>query len=270
MQISQTNIQLYNQLRDKALPLDDLLAVHRAYELLTTLYSGCFQADGKPFVAHGVGVASILAELDQPIEFVVAGMVHNVYGNGDFGDGRGPGETPARRRLVRQVVGERVEQLVARFPQLRIEDHGIETLRRSLPQRSEDERRVIVIDLADYLEKCSDLGVLYFGENDWVLGVIEPTGDQIAELASELGEPRLAELLSSAFSSVVAHQHAIPPQLRPSDRRRHMKLVIPRSCQQRARLRLRVQIHRLRDLVRLRTRLRALSQPGRRRDRAAA
>ena len=75
MQVAQTNVQLYNQLREKGLQLDDLVLVHRAYEFLTTLYPGYFQADGKPFVAHGVGVASILAEIDQPAQIVAVGLV---------------------------------------------------------------------------------------------------------------------------------------------------------------------------------------------------
>src|ERR1039458_7992320 len=144
MQIAQTNVQLYNQLREKGLPLDDLIVVHRAYELLTTLYPGYFQADGKPFVAHGVGVASILAELDQPTEIVAAGLLHNVYGNGDFGDGRAGGATGFRRRLVRQAVGERIEHLVAQFNGVRIRPRAIAETRRALALRTEDERRLIV------------------------------------------------------------------------------------------------------------------------------
>src|SRR5437660_567862 len=116
MQVAQTNTQLYNQLRRKGLALEDLLVVHRAYELLTTLYAGFYQWDGKPFVAHGVGVTSILAELDQPTEILAVGILHNIYANADFGDGRGPGARPARRRLVREAVGDRIEALVAQFP----------------------------------------------------------------------------------------------------------------------------------------------------------
>src|SRR3981081_2289472 len=115
MRIAQTNVQLYNQLRDAGLPLDDLVLVHRAYELLTTLYPGHYQADGKPFVAHGVGVTSILAWLDQPAEILAVGLLHNIYGNADFGDGRASGTTRFRRSLVREAVGERVEDLLVRF-----------------------------------------------------------------------------------------------------------------------------------------------------------
>src|SRR5436305_670605 len=76
MNVAQTNLQLYNQLLRHGLPRDRLVVVHRAYELLTRLYAGYYQGDGKPFVAHGVGVASILDTLDQPAEFVALGLVH--------------------------------------------------------------------------------------------------------------------------------------------------------------------------------------------------
>ena len=86
--VAQTNLQLYNQLRAQGYSQKELVIVHRAYEFLTTIYPGYFQADGKPFVAHTVGVASILAHLQLPAEFIAAGLLHNIYGNGDFGDGR--------------------------------------------------------------------------------------------------------------------------------------------------------------------------------------
>src|SRR4051795_951805 len=144
MRVAQTNVQLLNQLRDAAWPLDDLIAVQRAYELLTTLYPGYFQADGKPFVCHGVGVASILAELGQPAEIVAVGLLHNIYGNADFGDDGAPGATPARRRLVRDAVGPDVEGMLARFVEMRIRPHTIEEARRELERRDEAERRLML------------------------------------------------------------------------------------------------------------------------------
>ena len=266
MQIAQTNLQLYNQLRAKGLPLDDLVLVHRAYELLTTLYPGHFQADGKPFVAHGVGVASILAELDQPAEIVAAGLIHNVYGNADFGDGRGNVAAPSRRRLVRAAVGDRIEELLVRFRDVRLQPDTIEEARRALPDRSEIDRRLICVDLADHLEKYVDLGVLYFGRNDWVVRKSEQIGDDLVAIASELGEPRLAEMLSSALSAAAAERDEVPPALRPSDGRPYVRLIVPRSCRRRAPVRLREALRWLRDRVRLRTRLRGLSgAPPRRR-----
>jgi hypothetical protein len=256
VRIAQTNLQLYNQLRESGRPLDDLVVVHRAYEFLTTLYPGYFQGDGKPFVAHGLGVASILAHLDQPAEMLAVGLLHNIYGNADFGDGEADAVTPARRALVRREVGERVEQLIVRFRDLRIHPSTIDDVRRSLPELDDTDRRLILVELADYLEKYVDLGVLYFGESDWLVGARERIGDELIEVARELGQPRLADMLSTAFAEAEANAGEIPAELRPSDERRYLKLIVAHSCQPRPAPKRRAYVQSLRQKLRLRTRLR--------------
>ena len=246
MRIAQTNIQLYNQLRAQGRPRRDLILVHRSYELLTTLYPGYYQADGKPFVAHGVGVGSILAELDQPAELVAVGLLHNVYGNADFGDGGGPGATRSRRRVVREAVGERIEALIVRFAELRIRPHTIQTLRRDLPHLDETERGLVLVDLADHLEKYVDLGVLYFGENGWVRAGTERIAEDLTEIAGELGEPDLAEMLSAALAEAAVAAKQVPPELKTPDRRPYLKLIVPRSCRRRLAPGLRGALRRLR------------------------
>jgi hypothetical protein len=256
MRIAQTNIQLYNQLRDARLPLDDLVLVHRAYEFLTTLYPGHYQADGKPFVAHGVGVASILAWLDQPAEILAVGLLHNVYGNADFGDGWSSGATPFRRRVVRETMGERIEDLLARFGEQRLERRPIEAARQAVHELDETERRLLLVDLVDHLEKYVDLGVLYFGENDWVMSLTDRIGRDLIEIANELGGPRLGEMFSTALAEAAANAAAVPAELRSSDSRRHIKLVVPRSYSRRLPLKLRAGAQRLRRRLRPRSRLR--------------
>jgi (p)ppGpp synthase/HD superfamily hydrolase len=256
--VAQTNIQLYNQLREAGRPSDDLALVHGAYEFLTTLYPGYFQADGKPFVAHGVGVASILASLDQPAEILAVGLLHNIYTNADFGDGHNSGITRFRRRLVREAVGERIEHLLGRFRPLRIHPDTIESARRALPGYDETERRLILVDLADHLEKYVDLGVLYLGENDWVKDVTDRIGSKLVQMANELGEPKLAEALSTAFAEAAAHAAKVPPELRPSDRPRYTGLVAPRSYRPRLHLQIRAEVDEWRERLRPRTRLRQL------------
>jgi hypothetical protein len=226
--IAQTNIQLYNQLRRRGLEREELVLVHHAYELLTSLYSGYYQGDGKPFVAHGIGVASILAELEQPADIVAMGLVHGVYGNGDFGDGeRGP--TPRHRALVRDAVGEHVEQLVFRFTQLRLHPDTIERDRDALAGLDGVGRRLQVVAIVDHLEKYVDLGVLYFGDNAEIVEWTDRIGLDLIELAGELGEPELAEMVSTAFTEAKAEAGNIPVELRPSDGRRHLKRVVPPS-----------------------------------------
>ncbi len=254
VQIAQTNLQLFNQLRERGLPLDELVEVRRAYEFLTTLYAGHYQADGKPFVSHGVGVASILGRLDQPAEFVSVGLLHNIYGNADFGDGLEEVATPARRKLVLEAVGPRVERLLVRFRELRLHAQTLADLRRELPGWDEDDRRLMLVELADHLEKYVDLGVLYFGENDWIVGRTDSVGDDLLAIAEELGHPRLAEMLSNAFDAAAAHADAFPPELRPTAGRRYLELVIPRSCERRRLLRLQLWTGRARSHIAFRLR----------------
>lgn len=240
MTIAQTNIQLYNQLREAGASPDELVTVRRAYELLSKLYPGYYQADGKPFVAHGVGVASILALLGQPAEIVAVGLLHNVYGNADFGDGRGPGVTPARARLVRAAVGEAVGQMLERFRDVRINAGTLGEARRTLPELGETDRRLILVELADHLEKYVDLGVLYFGDHGWVQ--TESLAPDLVAFANELGEPRLAEMLADALAKAAAAE--VAPELRPSDGRSFLKLEVPRSCRRRLLPRLRSRARR--------------------------
>jgi hypothetical protein len=226
VRVAQTNIQLYNQLRQRGLDRKELVLIHRAYELLTTLYSGYYQGDGKPFVAHGIGVASILAELGQPADTVAMGLVHGVYGNGDFGDGE-HGPTPAHRAVVRGAVGEHVEQLVFRFTHLRLHPDTIERDRVALAGLDEWGRRLQVVAIVDHLEKYIDLGVLYFGDNAEIVEWTDRIGVDLIELAGELGETELAQMVSAAFAEAKAEAGNVPVELRPSDGRCHLKLVGP-------------------------------------------
>jgi (p)ppGpp synthase/HD superfamily hydrolase len=256
VRVAQTNVQLYNELRVRGVARNELVLVHRAYELLTTLYPGYYQADGKPFVAHTVGVASILGQLGQPSEIVAVGLLHNVYGNADFGDGRGPGATPARRRLVRDELGARIEELLVRFAQLRTQGGAAGTSPSRVGALDDTERRLLIVDLADHLEKYVDLGVLYYGENDWIIDTERRIGSQLMQLAEELGEPRLVEALRSGFADAAAHAEVVPFELRPSDGRRYLTLVVPRSCRRRLLPAVRDWIRQVRGRLRPRTRLR--------------
>jgi HD domain len=232
VRIAQTNIQLYNQLRRRGLDRGELVLIHRAYELAARVYSGYYQGDGKPFVSHGVGVASILAELEQPADILAVGLVHAVYENGDFGDGE-QGAASSRRALVREAVGPHVEQLVFRFTQLRLHPDTIERDRDGLAGLDEPGRRLQVVAIVDHLEKYVDLGVLYFGDNAEIVEWTDRIGPDLIELAGELGEPELAQMVSAAFVEAKAEARNVPIELRPSDGRRHLKLVVPPSCYRR-------------------------------------
>jgi (p)ppGpp synthase/HD superfamily hydrolase len=258
--VAQTNLQLYNQLRAQGYIDEQLAVVHRAYEFLITIYPGYHQADGKPFVAHTVGVASILGYLNFPVDFVAVGLLHNLYGNGDFGDGLSYVATKRRRRIVREAVGELIEAAIDRFPKCRINQQTLPNLMSSLDQPGEIDKKLIVIDLADYLEKYIDLGVCYWGNSRWVTDAVGKHGETLVAIASRLGYPQLAAMLKEAFAQTDATQ--IPDSLRASSGWQGMDLIVPRSCRRRLRPVLRKKLTSLWRLLRrtfpIRQRLRQL------------
>ena len=229
--IAQTNLQLYNQLRLQGRSPDDLALIRRCYELSVTLYTGRFQGDGKPFVAHTTGVASIVGQLGISSVVVGAACIHNVYGNGDFGDGRSQIASPRRRRFVRNAVGDEVEECIYRFRSFRLNPGSIGEIASRLDQLDGRDRDLVTMDLADHLEKYVDCGVLYFGDGKWVTDFIDHHGKTLIEIANRLGHPELAAALASAFDETALQ--AIPPELKRDKRHTKIELVMPQSCMRR-------------------------------------
>ena len=226
--IAQTNLQLYNQLRLEGRSPDDLGLIRRCYELSLSLYTGRFQGDGKPFVAHTTGVASIVGHLGVSSVVVGAACIHNVYGNGDFGDGVWEIASPHRRRFVKNAVGDEVEACIYRFRSLRLHSETIGEIASRLDQLDGRDRDLVTMDLADHLEKYVDYGVLYFGDGDWITGFSEKHGKALIDIANRLGHPQLAIALADAFDETA--REAIPPELKREKQHTQIELVMPQSC----------------------------------------
>jgi hypothetical protein len=121
---SQTNLQLFNQLLTQRYTQENLQRVHQAYELGRLLFSGRFTASGRSQLVHGVGTASILGFWNAPVHVVAAGLIHNVYNNGDFGDG-GRGISEHKRTLLRERLGQEIEVELANFASLKWNEKNI-------------------------------------------------------------------------------------------------------------------------------------------------
>ena len=230
--VAQTNLQLYNQLRRQGRSDDELRLVRAAYELSVTLYSGYFGADRKPFVAHTVGVASILANLGQPALMVAAGALHNVYGNGDFGDGLRDSATERRRSLVRDAVGDAVEDVLYRFRLHRVGLDVSDGYRQRLERLAQADIQILLLDLADVVEKHVDSGVLYHGDGYWISEPISRHGDFLVDIARRVGQPALATMFERRFAEV-ASDPGLPLVLRAPKERKYLELVVPQSCSRR-------------------------------------
>jgi (p)ppGpp synthase/HD superfamily hydrolase len=184
----QTNLQLYAQLRAAAWPVADLRRVRDAHALAKLLFSARYRGSGKPFLAHLVGTAGILAAHGADVGTVCAGLVHAAYLQGDFGL-RGRRGAAARRRVAR-AIGAEAEEIVWRYTTSSWEAPGADP-------------RVLLVRLANELEETLDLNLLYEGPRkrdvarrtlSAAIAAAERAGH--ARLAAELREG--ADLLATA------------------------------------------------------------------------
>ncbi|MFN2512410.1 MAG: DUF6817 domain-containing protein [Pyrinomonadaceae bacterium] len=200
---AQTNIQLFNQLRDSGYDHSDLAYVCNAYAFAMCLFTGCFRQSGKSFIAHLVGTASILAETRAPASTVVAGLLHSAYSHGEFGMGdRGISE--AKRKQLRLVAGAEAEHLVAQYTTSPWDEQSISQLLAGLPEPGSVAREVLMIHLANELEDHLDCAALYSGGAEYRRGVIRSYLFRCVEIAEKLGCPALASGLSQAFAETLS------------------------------------------------------------------
>lgn len=235
---AQTNIQLFNQLRHDGYANIELNLIRDAYELAIQLYSGYFIGSGRTQIAHVVGTASILGALHLPVEVVAAGLIHNVYDNGDFGDGR-KGAFDARRRQIRQAVGAAVEEYVYRFPTIKrvvvsfarqLSSQVISHARKELDSLDPVDRQVLVIVLAEKLDHV--LNHEYTGRHP----------PRVREMAEQVGFPTLATELEQALSNT-----PVPPTDEALNR---SGIITPRSYRKRLWIILRPKLSRSLSRVR--------------------
>ncbi len=190
--------------------------INRAYRVAETAHQNQYRVSGEPYINHCVAVASILAELQVPVEVVVAGLLHDTVEDtavtledirNDFGgdvaklvDGvtkltqlprvsRGDQhpEEDLREEELRQVADRRGEPdadatagLIAKS---RRYDLVSETLRKTFLAMGEDVR-VVLIKLADRLHNMRTLGHLPEHKR---YRIAQETLDIFAPLANRLG-----------------------------------------------------------------------------------
>src|SRR5258706_4092422 len=83
----QTNLQLYRHLAEVGYAAADIASAGRAYELALELFPGTYRGSGKPFLAHLVGTAGIVAALRARPALIATGLLHAAYAHGEVGDG---------------------------------------------------------------------------------------------------------------------------------------------------------------------------------------
>lgn len=230
MNIARTNVQLFNQLIRQGRNEITLKRVYDAYDLAVDLYTGYFHGDGKPFVCHGIAVASIIAHLNQPDDLVVAAVVHNIYSNGNFGDGKKNIVTDDRQARVCALVGRRVDDLLIRFREMRLR-RSLDSILEGFDGLSDDDRMLVLMDLADHCEKFLDCALAYYGDCSWIIEFDVPNISKIVELSERLGYPELGRLYADAVRDQLDWMEKVPSFLKTKNGQKYLELRVPLSCQ---------------------------------------
>jgi (p)ppGpp synthase/HD superfamily hydrolase len=257
VELAQTNLQLYNYLISMGWSDADLVKVRDAYILSCELFCAMFRPSGKPFLAHLVGTASVLAAVNERPAVVVAGLLHASYTLGEFGDGL-RGMTERKREKLRRACGSDVEPLVAAYTRF---EWTPESIRRLAQAASMDaaQRDVLVIRLANEVDDWSDVGLRYAPEHTLMERALEP----LVDLAGRIGLQELGEELrdqaglnrSADVPGLLVRSEAGSYTIAPRSYRRRFKVAARQfaghSGVARARRALRSTTERLRSACRL-------------------
>jgi (p)ppGpp synthase/HD superfamily hydrolase len=198
------------------------------------LFSGRFQSSGRVFISHVIGTASILASLRLPAQVVAAGLLHNVYEVGDFGDGK-TGISKAKRGTVRRAVGREGEEYVARFATLRWNSRTILATCDEPTALGPIDRGAVLLRLADHLEHLLAFDVPFykgFGGQRYTDG-----DHAIVRLAERLGFPTLAAEIERAMRDTTLAE--ISRELHSRRGQARSSVIVPKSYRRRLSLSLR-------------------------------
>jgi (p)ppGpp synthase/HD superfamily hydrolase len=200
--VAQTNLQLFNQLRDAGWAEPDLARVERGYALSTRILTNRYRPDGKSFVAHGIGTASILAGEGCSVDLVIAGLLHAAYGTGDWGEGS-HAMTESKRAAVREVAGVEAERVIAAYTGLSWDEAHAESVLARIDELDAAERDIVRVKVANELDDHMDLGMRYRGRTAEMVA-----DDRIAlltiEIARRIGMTALAEQFRVARDAELA------------------------------------------------------------------
>jgi len=200
MDVAQSNLRLYRQLEQSGYGPGEVDDVARAYLQAVPMFSALYRGNGKPFINHLVGTASILVSRRSPLEQVLAGLFHAAYQSGDFGSGPGGGRSRRRRQYLRNLVGSETEELVAVYDAMDWAD----CLSRGEPLvdifGDTTERSVAYIFLANTLEDFLDGGMNGLGPGKKKAVRTPDQQRQVVALAGALSWPELGEQLQGEFA----------------------------------------------------------------------
>ena len=214
---AQTNLQLRRQLVALDYSERDVARVDTAYQLGVALFSAQYRASGKPFIAHLVGTASILASHHAAADTLIAGLLHATFMTGDFGFHPGRRRSRRQRAWLRQHIGAPAEQLVA-------------TYRQTYPTLDAVTREALRIRLANTYEDFMDDALCLRRSGKAQLYRDPGVRDSILALTDLADWPTLNHLLRGAFQDL---ENTWATMLPAENRKGTSALRLPASARRR-------------------------------------
>ena len=160
------------------LSADDVSVIEHAIKFAQNAHHGQFRKSKRPYISHPIEVATILCELEQDMEIVVGGLLHDTIE-----------DTKVSELDIKEIFGDQIESLVVGVTKLNKlsfgsrEEAQAENYRRLFLAMAEDVG-VVIIKLADRLH---NLRTLSFLSKEKQLRIAQESLDIYAPLAHRLG-----------------------------------------------------------------------------------
>jgi hypothetical protein len=191
---AQTNLQLYNQLVALSWSDEDLRRTRAAYEFADRALIGMTRRSGKPFIAHLVGTASVVADVDGRPDVVLAALLHAAYTLG----GTTLSSKAPSRSTIRSLVGLATEALIFAYATSPWDADAFADASDNLAEFDRTRRDVLLLRLANEVDEHADFAIQYSDKG----GFLRDSGDRLqpmAALADGLECPKLAATFRRLF-----------------------------------------------------------------------
>jgi len=233
-EFAQTNLQLRRQMDAQGYNKDAINSVDEAYRLAALLFSAQYRNSGKPFIAHLVGTASILASHRASTDTLITGLLHAAYMTGDFGFHPGQRSSSRRRAWLRERIGTAAEERIASYDRLHWNPQTLADLSQRHNSLDTLTREVLQVRLANTYEDFMDGAMCRKTPGKASMYCDTAVQKNLLTLADQAEWPQLQELLRTAFQefnqaqvpvAASGNQPFLPLHLPPSARRRLLPTI---------------------------------------------
>ena len=154
--------QLLRQAVQEGRPEAELADLRKAYDLAESFFDGFYRGQGVPFICHLVRTASLVMREGMPLHVIQAALLHSVYMLGQFEDGL-CGTSESHRSFIQKAVGADAEALIFAYTDAWKEPGVLRGFWERRESLSAQEKNLLVMRIANEMEDCLDLAVLYRG-----------------------------------------------------------------------------------------------------------